>query len=253
MYNNPSNTLFIGNPVIFLPSCHSTNETALELAGTDSVTEGTTIITDEQTRGKGQRGNSWEAEPGKNLTFSIILKPRFLSADRQFELNIIVSLAIFDVLTNILGEKIKIKWPNDIFYENKKICGILIQNSIKTKNLEKSVVGIGINVNQVHFTEKKATSIALHKSEQKLENVFHKVCEALERRYLQLKEGKVQELKLNYINALYLFKTEALYEDVDSRFKGIITGIDEYGRLLMRKEGVEKAYNFKEVKYLEQA
>ena len=117
--------------VHYLPSCHSTNEVAAQVLGN----EGTIIITDEQTNGKGQRGNTWESEPFKNLTFSLVLKPSFIPVQYQFRITKIISVAIAQVLQSKLSKAVKIKWPNDIFVGDDKIGGVLIQNTVKVTYL----------------------------------------------------------------------------------------------------------------------
>ncbi len=113
---------------------------------------GTCLAAHSQTSGRGQRGNHWESEPGQNLTFSVLLRPRTIVASRQFELSQIVSIAMVKVLRSQLGtDEIYIKWPNDIYYRDKKICGILIENSITGSQITQSIVGIGLNVNQCEF------------------------------------------------------------------------------------------------------
>lgn len=117
---------------------------------TDAPT-GTTIAAEFQEAGRGQRGNSWESEKGKNLLFSTLLRPKTITPERQFELSMVVSLAILDVL-RAHGIDAKIKWPNDIYVEgDRKICGILIEHTVSGTSIEASVVGVGLNVNQKIF------------------------------------------------------------------------------------------------------
>ena len=111
---NTFNTTIIGHPYLYLPVCHSTNDYLLELSEKDRLKEGAVVLTDKQTAGRGQRGNSWEAQAGENFTFSILLKPIFLSPDNQFVLNISISLAIWNFLRDLLQEGVFIKWPNDL-------------------------------------------------------------------------------------------------------------------------------------------
>ena len=254
MYNNPPKTLFIGKSVIYLPTCHSTNEIATSLTGKPEIFEGTVIISSIQTAGKGQRGNTWEAEPYKNLTFSLILKPNFLKVNQQFNLNIAISLAVYDLLTNYLGEKVKIKWPNDIYVESpgfsKKICGILIQNTIKKDSLENSIVGIGLNINQQSFAETKAISLLnISQKEHDLEIIFSQLMEKIEGRYLQLKESP-DNLIREYLKVLYWYKQPHTFKASDF-FKGMIVGIDEIGRLKIETGGIIRHFNFKEVEFVE--
>eukprot|EP01137_Pigoraptor_chileana_P015025 Opistho-2@5140 len=106
------------------------------------------IITDNQTAGRGQRGNVWEASIGENLTFSLILKPNFLKASEQFQLNVAVSLGVLDCLSEYIDEDLKVKWSNDIYFQNQKMGGILIENTLQGYQIGYSVIGIGLNINQ---------------------------------------------------------------------------------------------------------
>ena len=144
MHKDPIDSLFPGANQIRLPSCHSTNDVASDLLAEGNIAEGTVIITDHQTKGKGQRGNSWESEPGKNLTCSLILKPKFLPVQKQFELTVVSSLAIVHTLRDLGLPNAQVKWPNDIYYGNAKIAGILIENTVRANHLEYAVVGIGL-------------------------------------------------------------------------------------------------------------
>ena len=144
-----------------MPSCHSTNDSARELLLQHDTSEGTVVITDNQTAGKGQRGNSWFSAEGANLTMSLIMKPNFLTVSKQFYLNMISSLAVKRVLNDRLPDAhSQVKWPNDVLLNNRKVCGILIENGIKRQFLEYSVVGIGLNVNQKAFGLATATSMS---------------------------------------------------------------------------------------------
>ena len=255
MYNNLPKTLFIGKSVIYLPTCHSTNEIASSLLGKPEIFEGTVVITSSQTAGKGQRGNKWEAEPDKNLTFSVILKPDFLKINQQFNLNIAISLAVYDFLTKYLGEKVKIKWPNDVFVveseRDKKICGILIQNTIRRENLEHAIAGIGININQENFSEPKAASLKsfTHQSYD-LEKLFREISENIERRYLQLRENGMPALLNQYHHVLYWYRQRRTFK-AGGLFKGEIIGIDELGRLMIDTGPEVRVFNFKEVEFVE--
>ena len=137
----------------WLDSCASTNSV---LAGCADAPAGLVIATREQTAGRGQRGNTWEAQPGANLTFSLLLRPAAIPAARQFELSMIVSLAIVDTVDAVLEDagcplRAEIKWPNDIYVADRKICGILIENTLTGRSIDRSIVGIGLNVNQTVF------------------------------------------------------------------------------------------------------
>jgi BirA family transcriptional regulator, biotin operon repressor / biotin---[acetyl-CoA-carboxylase] ligase len=250
LYNISANTLFIGKPLIYLPTCHSTNDTAGEMLH-KPLHEGAVIITSHQKAGKGQRGNSWEAEPDKNLTFSLILKPHTLDIWQQFFLNIIISLAVHESLTKYLGNKVKIKWPNDIFFENHKIGGILIQNLIKKSMIDTAIVGIGLNVNQKKFQEKKAISLnQILNKEVSIQEVLNELLVCIEHYYLLLKASEFDMLTKEYLSKLFWINEEHVFRDSDL-FKGKIIGIDDSGRLRVETLNGILSFNFKEVEFVE--
>ena len=243
--------MFVGKTVNYLPSCHSTNDIAHSLVESGSPIEGTVIITDNQTAGRGQQGSKWESEPFENLTFSIVLKPK-IDPKNQFDLNIIISLAITEALNYFLpGSKVQIKWPNDIYIDDKKICGILIQNIIRGNKIHSSIIGIGINVNQTKFDEPKATSIKRILNEQlEKEPALEVVLEKIEKFYLLFNDQK-QLLFNKYLNKLLGLGEPRIFCDKENlQFEGIITGIDEQGRLLVLINNSVKIFNFKEIKFL---
>ncbi len=143
-------TITLGFPLIHLASVDSTNKYAAAILHKQDAGEGTVILADVQTSGKGQGDNIWLSDSGLNLLCSIILKPDFLPAYKQFYLSMCVATGIYDCL-NDLGIQSQVKWPNDILIKGKKVAGILIENTILSQNLLTSVIGIGLNVNQVSF------------------------------------------------------------------------------------------------------
>ncbi len=251
MYNISANTIFTGKRVVYLPTCHSTNEYASQLLTEERPLEGTLIITPEQTAGKGQRGNRWEAEAGKNLTFSLILLPHFLPVHHQFYLNIITALAVRDTVAHFLQTSVKVKWPNDIYLNDKKIAGILIQNSLRKNTLNTSVVGIGLNVNQQFFTDKKAVSMSnfAHASFS-LEQVLDLLLEKTEAYYLKLRDGHMETLRQTYLSHLFRIREEHDFIAQEIPFRGTISGLDDSGRLLISTPEGERAFNFKEVEFV---
>ncbi len=251
MYKILANTLFLGKDVIYLPDCHSTSELAMDWIKEKKVAEGSVIITDYQTKGKGQRGNIWESQADKNLTFSIVLSPRFLAAMDQFYLNIIISLAILDALKEY-SSGLKVKWPNDIVHEDDgKLAGILIENLISQGKIEHSVVGIGLNVNQKFFSNPTATSLVnLSGFDLDKSKLFESLVQKIEFYYLELKKGNKDWLKEAYLQNLFRYQQWGKFQDLES-FRGRILGIREDGRLIIEKEaGDQNYYAFKEVKFL---
>lgn len=249
-------TLFIGKQVVSLPTCHSTNDVASEMSAKGHLHEGAVIITENQTKGRGQRGNSWESAPGQNLTFTVVLRPKFIDVHHQFDLNRIVSLAIHHVLTEDLGldsHKVRVKWPNDIYVNTKKICGILIENMLGGQKLSQSLVGIGINVNQVDFSHPQATSIRNEANEiYELEEILELILLAVEKWYLILKAGKIDALCQAYDAVLYQKGDLKLYQDEKGVKQGVIEGTNRDGVLSIYypEIALRKEYHFKEVSFL---
>jgi len=252
MYKILANTIFLGKDVQFLPECHSTNDIALNLVKNRLATEGTIVIADHQLNGKGQRGNHWLTQKGLNLTFSIVLKPRFLDISEQFFLNMAVSNSIRKLLQEYIPN-LKVKWPNDLVVPDfGKIGGILIENTFTGEGWEYAVVGIGININQLEFESTKATSLAkITGSSFELPELFRLLVTQIEQGYLQLRRGKWNEIKSEYLHHLYLKDIWCDYEDSLGRFCGKILGISNRGKLEIERENGEiQVFDLKEVAFL---
>ncbi|WP_162051744.1 biotin--[acetyl-CoA-carboxylase] ligase [Pontibacter pamirensis] len=244
-------TLFIGQQLYFLPVCESTNSEAQQLLIKNEATEGCTVITHQQTKGRGQRGNSWQAEPGKNVTLSVILSPSFLAARQQFYLNIAVSLAVHDLLHEQGLHEAQVKWPNDLFYEGKKLGGILIENTINSYTLQHSIVGIGLNVNQLHFDYTTATSMRNATGGAfDVEKVAMRLLELLEKRYLELRSGKTGKQRHEYLQALYRYQELHPFLVDDQQVEGQIVGVNENGCLAVEIDKKLRYFAFKEISYI---
>ncbi|KEO72450.1 biotin--[acetyl-CoA-carboxylase] ligase [Anditalea andensis] len=251
MHKILANTIFLGKDIISLPECHSTNDLAMQRYKQGLAHEGSIIITENQTKGRGQRGNDWLSEPFKNLTFTLVLSPSFLDASEQFDLNILITLAIREVLGNY-STGIKVKWPNDIFHERDgKLGGVLIENTVSQKGIDISFIGIGLNINQLSFAFKGPTSLAIlaggevHKDE-----VFKLIIKSIEIYYLKLKRGYKKQMRAEYIRHLYRYDEWFLFEDKQHVFKGKIVGISEEGELIIKDEHDSiNQYSFQQVKF----
>jgi BirA family transcriptional regulator, biotin operon repressor / biotin---[acetyl-CoA-carboxylase] ligase len=251
MYKILANTIFLGKDVLFLPECHSTNDKALELIRNGSAKEGSIVICAHQTQGRGQRGNSWEAQSGQNLTFSLVLQPVFLDVTEQFFLNMMVSNSIRKMVQEYLPE-IKVKWPNDLVVPgNGKIGGILIENILSSGTWEFSVVGIGLNVNQIDFSNQQATSLAnLTGGAFNLEELFRLIVIHIEQGYISLKKGKLEEIRSWYLHHLYLKEEWAIFKEGDKEFKGRIIGISKTGKLQIELDETEdRFFDLKEITF----
>ncbi|MCU0444551.1 MAG: biotin--[acetyl-CoA-carboxylase] ligase [Microscillaceae bacterium] len=251
MQNLIIDTLFIGQKIIYLPTCQSTNTYALDLLADDSVLEGTTVITSHQTAGRGQRGNTWEAEPDQNLTFSTILMPNFLPIVENFYLNMAVALGIQQFLENYLGSGVKIKWPNDILYNRQKICGVLIENIIRKTIIEKSVVGIGVNINQTRFGVDTATSLKnIMGRDFHLEPLLAQLLKSLEEQYLILRQKDHKQLKINYLHKLIGYQESLTYQVNDQYYEGKIMDIETSGKLKLEINNEIRSFDFKEISFV---
>jgi BirA family transcriptional regulator, biotin operon repressor / biotin---[acetyl-CoA-carboxylase] ligase len=254
LQNISPKTLFTGHQLVFLSQCDSTNHIAQDLVNKNKATEGCVIITGCQTQGRGQRGNTWEAEPNQNVTLSVVFKPGFLAVHQQFYLNICTSLAVLDLVQAFFPEHatdFKVKWPNDIYYGNRKLGGILIENTIRGQVIQHCILGIGLNINQVSFTQAGPVSFSLITGKQYgLRGVVEGLLEKLEGRYLALKQGKLAQLKLNYLQHLYRYQEKHLFRVGDKVVSGLILGIDAQGRLSLQIEDQIQSFGFQEITFI---
>ncbi|MCK8491014.1 biotin--[acetyl-CoA-carboxylase] ligase [Spirosoma sp. RP8] len=253
MYKIYPKTLFVGQIIKYLPSCQSTNDEASILIAQQDPAEGILVVTDQQTAGRGQRGNVWEAKSAQNLTFSLILKPSFLMPTEQFWLNMAISLGIYDTLKPLIGNSLRIKWPNDIYVEDQKLGGILIENILHGQGIAWSIIGIGLNVNQTEFSYPTATSLqqqAPLPDNYDLPGLLRSLCEKIEQRYLQLRSGQRDTIKVDYLQTLFRYQEEHPFESNGIRFRGTIIGIDAVGRLAISEGGLIRYFAFKEVAFV---
>lgn len=242
--------------IIKLNAIPSTNTFLKELSATENLENFTTVVTEFQTKGKGQRGNIWHVEEGKNLTFSTLIKDFSLLKFNPFLLNILVSVSIVQVLEKYDLRNLKIKWPNDILAENKKIGGILIENTFKKTNFIEAVIGIGLNVNQSDFDNlPKASSIFLLSGQFKnKEELLEKIILQLKNNYQSLLDGLNNEDFFWDIYHQFLFRKDipSVFQDVMGlKFQGIITKVNEEGKLevLLEDDSIQ-SFEVKEVALL---
>lgn len=247
------NTLFVGKVFMDIATLPSTNQYALELVSKSAPKEGTVVSTFRQSAGRGQIGSKWESEPDKNLTISVIFYPRFLEVKRQFLLNQVISLAVADLLVRYVDNGVKVKWPNDIYVHDTKLAGILIQNSLAGTRFQSAVAGIGLNVNQRHFSSEtsRATSLSLLTGKTfDLYALIEALCQHIEIRYLQLKKGLRKTLEQEYIHRLYRYQQPARYELPNGQlFTGTITGLSTFGHLVIETDEGPRQFDLKEIRF----
>ena len=255
MQNNIFSGLFIGQNLITLQEVDSTNNFLKNiLSNSKPLPEGTVIMAESQYAGRGQQQNGWHSESGKNLTFSLLLNPTFLAIANQFDLTRAVSLGVYDALNPLLGNALKIKWPNDIYYGDKKLGGMLIENLLQGSQIKQSVIGIGLNVNQVDFPPNipNPTSInQILQGDYDLLTILSEICNNIEAWYLKLKAGQTSHVRESYLNRLYWLNEDHNFKSDGRIFSGMLKNVKNNGLLVVRHNmDTELEYNFKEIEFL---
>ena len=254
MQNNTFSTLFVGRNIVNLARVDSTNNYLKDqLTKSEPLPEGTVILAEEQFAGRGQTSNIWVSQPGKNLTFSLLLNPTFISPEFQFALNKLISIAINDCLVKIIGEGVKIKWPNDIYFKDKKLGGVLIENIIRGSKLMHSIIGIGINVNQIDFPENLTNVTSLSKilhQDYDVNLILAELCKLIEQYYLQFRSKNTELINNLYLKNLYRLNEWHWYRINNLVKEGKIIGTDIYGKLEIIIDDKTQVYDFKEIEFL---
>jgi BirA family biotin operon repressor/biotin-[acetyl-CoA-carboxylase] ligase len=240
-------------PILSLNSVSSTNNYASKLLAENKIVEETVIIAHKQEHGRGQQDNIWQSEPGMNLTFSLVLFTNFIEVKNQFFLSQAISLAILDLLrlNNITA---KIKWPNDIYVNENKIGGILIENSIMDQTLMHSVIGIGLNVNQEFFEENISNAVSMKTLLFKdfiLQEVLDGLLHCIKNWIDYLKTDNYNDLKKEYLGNLYIFGAMKKFSSNAGDFYGTIIDVEETGELvILADDGRKLKFMFKEIQFL---
>jgi BirA family biotin operon repressor/biotin-[acetyl-CoA-carboxylase] ligase len=243
----------IGSTRIHHEKVSSTNTLALALLNDEHPAEGTVITASFQGHGRGQKGNSWESEQGKNLLMSVILYPVMIRPEEQFIISQLVSLAVNDLVRAETADA-KIKWPNDIYVRDDKIAGILIENGVMGDRLCSSVAGIGLNVNQKMFSSGAPNPISLALAtgrEYDLKGLTSVMIRLLDERYKMVTSGMSKRLAEDYHSVLYRQGEWHYYKDAAGEFAGKIEEASNDGLLrIRRKNGAVKEYAFREIDYI---
>ena len=239
----------MGN-TFYTKQTHSTNVLLWEMIREKSLPEGFVVQTDFQTAGKGQVGNSWESEASRNLLFSMVLYPQRVTVDNQFLLSQLVSLGIKEALDEYT-DGITVKWPNDIYWNDKKLVGILIENSLQGTKIKSSVIGIGLNVNQKVFVSNAPNPVSLLRITGKRQNrklLLTKIRQNIQKLYTEL---SVTKIRAEYAEALYRKDGFYAYRANDETFQAKIISVHPDGQLELETEaGERKEFYFKEVSFV---
>ncbi len=213
---------------------------------------GNVYFAHEQTAGKGQRGKKWIAASGENIMMSIVLEPKSLSVNGQFLLSACIALGCYDLLNKYLPDEIFIKWPNDLYFRDRKAGGILIENIISGENWKYAIVGIGININQTKFDKSIPNPVSLKQATGRTFDVIDmakQLCSSIEKRYYEMKSGKSHEIMVEYNKHLYMRNELARLKKGNEIFERTIKKVSLRGKLItIDKE--ERSFDFGEVEWM---
>jgi BirA family transcriptional regulator, biotin operon repressor / biotin---[acetyl-CoA-carboxylase] ligase len=245
--------MIIGSKIIFISNLPSTNSHAAQLLKREDPPEGTIIYTNYQSEGRGQGVNSWESEDGKNLLISIIFSPVMINPVDQFLISIIISLGICDFLKRYIPV-CSIKWPNDIYVNNDKIAGILIENTIMGGKIENTIAGIGININQHKFTGDAPNPVSLGLitgMQYEIVDCVKQLASDIDKRYKELISGNHSLQRNEYVSMLYRHNEWCKFRDSNGSYTGRIKTVSDSGLLSIENQtGRISEYDYKEVEYI---
>lgn len=240
--------------IIKLDAIDSTNSYLRQLSSSQPLKDYTVVMAESQTNGRGQMGTNWSSQSGKNLTVSVFVDVTFLPIELSFYISMAISLAISEALKEFQIKQVKVKWPNDILADQKKISGVLIENVIKNNQLQGSIIGFGLNINQTDFEHlPQATSMRMVSgSVYNRDEVLQCVLKRLQYYIDELKAEHFEELKANYEAELFRKNKPSTFQDAKGHlFSGYIKGVSPSGHLhILVVDGVVKSFDLKDVKLL---
>lgn len=259
MNNYQALTRFVGKNSKYLDICPSTNSLAFSEALNGDLPEGFAWIAGHQTAGRGQRGNTWDAEPNQNLTLSYLLRPPHHLIEKQFYLSkaiangILAGLEAWSRATQGENFNFEIKWPNDIYLDGIKMGGILIENNFQAGQWSFSIIGIGLNINQKQFENIRGTSLRSYlqlNQEIPLEEIYNYISQGIEESYDLFIKKQFSTIDDIYHERLFRRAQWALYEAANEKFEGKIIGVNEQGLLEIEKEFTVESYDLKEISFI---
>ncbi|MFI5221719.1 MAG: biotin--[acetyl-CoA-carboxylase] ligase [Bacteroidia bacterium] len=241
----------IGWKILHYDVVASTNDVIRMLSENEDIVHGTVVMADYQSSGRGQSGKGWESEPGKNIILSFCLVPMNIMAGEQPNLNLFICLAVYDLVNSCFPGITKIKWPNDIYVNDQKISGILIENVIQGQLIKSCVIGIGVNVNQKSFLVGRATSFRLLAGKEfDTKKLASELFFYLNNRYHEFNMKLRTKLNDDYLNALFLFGEKAKFQWGEEIIEGEIHGIDENGKLKLKTTEGMKFFSYREITFI---
>lgn len=241
-------------PIIHIKKTKSTNSYLKERLLVQDMEEGSVIYADYQTEGRGQVGNKWESEAGRNLLFSMVIYPNMVKATDQFIISQLVSLAIKDYLSKRIDD-VSIKWPNDIYWKDKKIGGMLIENVLLGDTIKQSIIGVGLNINQIKFKSDAPNPVSLRQINDGREcdrtAILQLITYYIQAYYSDVKKGETDEIIKRYKESLFRRQGYHLYFDGNNYFPARIKDVETNGAIILEtQEGEMRRFLFKEVAYM---
>lgn len=241
--------------ILRIDKVDSTNSYLKKLVYEEQPVEGSMVIAEYQTAGRGQMGNGWWSETGKNLLLSLLIYPDNLQANEQFIISRIASLAVKNCLDQFVDD-IRIKWPNDIYWKDKKIAGMLIENDVQGRYIQNSVIGIGININQQSFPEDLPNPVSLWQITG-IDNSIDNIAEIFVREffliYREFQHGNTTQIEDEYMLDLYRVNDYYWFRDEEGSFRAKIKEVMPSGHLVLEtiNDGELRQYAFKEVSFID--
>ena len=242
----------IGEPFNILPTTDSTNNHAMNEARLGQTSDGAAYFALDQYQGKGQRDKTWNSKPGENIILSVVKDCSGFHLNNQFQLSVAVALACFDFFSAYAGDETRIKWPNDIYWRDRKAGGILIENMVKSDRWGKAIIGMGININQTTFDTIEGKPVSLKQITGKSFDpisLAKELCQHLENRFLVLENKPFDQLLSAYNNQLYKKDELVPFKRNNIQFQAKVNGVDKDGHLLIM-HGVEERIRFGEITWL---
>jgi BirA family biotin operon repressor/biotin-[acetyl-CoA-carboxylase] ligase len=249
----PSAIQTIGTPFVELQSVDSTNNYARELIHAGLAQNGMAVFTHEQVAGKGQRGKAWASQKDVNIAISFVINPSTLQLAQQIQLSACVAVALHDFFMQYGGDDTKVKWPNDLYWQDRKAGGILIENIIGTSgNWDWSIIGIGMNINQTFFPPHLPNPVSLKQitgHDFELITLARELCICLDKRYKELINSGFEPIYTQYLQQLYKLNEKVKLKKDNRVFEAVVKGVSPMGKLIV-KHGMEEEFGFGEVEWL---
>ena len=241
-----------GDPLVMLSSVESTNNHAMKRLKGGKIAHGTTFFALEQTQGKGQRAKRWESKKGENITMSVVADCKNLQIQHQNQLSIAVALACYTILKNYAGDEVAIKWPNDLYWGDRKAGGILIENVVLGQNWETAIIGIGINVNQTEFGVMDRKPVSLKQITGKQLNpidLANEICHELEIIFSHIGNPSFNQFHEQYNTVLYKREQVVKFKEGNIQFDALVKRVTESGRLVIQ-QGLEREIALGEIEWM---